>query len=51
MCQPEQKHNRSTVEDLERAAWFARLAFGNPGEIEGSIPVREPRRSSFEVLP
>lgn len=52
MSQSSQKQTRSRVEDLERAAWFARLAFGNPGEAEQPAPAPPTSsRSRFDVLP
>ena len=38
-------------EDLERAAWFARLAFGDCADSEEPPPMRHPSGSGFEVLP
>jgi hypothetical protein len=51
MCKTKQNRPRPSAEDLERAAWFARLAFGNCAETEGPTPIRRPSRSGFEVLP
>lgn len=41
-----------TLRDIERAAWYARLAFGSSTEEEVWLPSRpEPQASTFCVMP
>lgn len=45
-------HNRPrNMADIERAAWFARLAFGAPGTCIEQAPAQPPRKPVFQVLP
>lgn len=51
MCHSKENRPRPSAEDLERAAWFARLAFGDCADSEEPPPMRHPSGSGFEVLP
>jgi hypothetical protein len=37
--------------DIERAAWFARLAFGAPSACIERVPAKPPQKSMFDTLP
>ena len=49
-CQ-EHDNQGCNVGDIERAAWFLRLAFGVPSKGPGGVPVRQGQKSQFDVLP
>jgi hypothetical protein len=47
----ENVNRQGNVGDIDRAAWFLRLAFGVPSVGQGGMPVRQGEKSQFDVLP
>lgn len=47
----QQARENQQMAEIERKAWFARLAFGAPHGEPGEVPAMPSRRGRFEVLP
>ncbi|MCB1737779.1 MAG: hypothetical protein KDI42_06615 [Gammaproteobacteria bacterium] len=49
---PSASTNEACIEDIERAAWFARLAFGDLSECQEPRPTSSRGQGpAFEVIP
>lgn len=51
MKQDDKRNRPQNMADIERAAWFARLAFGAPYACIEQAPARPAQKSMFDTLP